>query len=141
MGRAGLAEYRLASCRTGRAKPLWQYGARVAAVHGPSTLRSDRDRAYELVQGASHTRRLAAVGGDVARRVHLLGAQYDRMVVGMLRVCWSSAWRTKTSRGLVRHSLGDPLYVPDMLMSRPPSAKPPHRIAWAAVARDAVDCP
>jgi hypothetical protein len=62
---------------------------------------------------------------------------HDRIVIAMLRQCWSTMWRAKTSRGRARHSPSDPLYVPDMLI-REHRLKPSTEDRLAVVARDAM---
>jgi len=93
----------------------------------------------KLAQGLRKLGDLPPWDGDVSNYAHTLwgSSRSDRIVIGMVRVCWSSVWRTKTSRGRSRHSLGDPLYVPDMLI-REHRLKPSTEDRLAAVARDAM---
>ena len=130
----------MTTVRNRSAKPLWQYGLDWLRSEEPSTHPMDRDRAYELAQGLRKLGDLPPWDGDVSNYAHTLwgSSRSDRMVVGMVRVCWSSVWRARTSRGRARHSRSSPLYVPDMLI-REHRLKPSTEDRVAAVVGDAVD--
>jgi hypothetical protein len=121
------------------AKPLWQCGLDWLRSTEPSTHPTDRDRAYELAKGLRKLNDLPPWAGDVSNYAHTLwNGPHDRIVIAMVRDCWSSVWRARTSRGRARHSRSDPLAVPDMLI-RQHLLTPSTEDRLAAVARDAMD--
>lgn len=117
-------------------KPLWRHGLNWLRDTDPSTHWADRDRAFGLAQGLRKLGAQPPYQGDVRRYVHELWD--DPHVVSMVRDCWSSVYRAKTSRGRARHSRSNPLYVPDMLI-RDAGLRPTTEVRLAAVARDAVN--
>ena len=58
--------------------------------------------------------------------------------VSMVRECWRSVDRAKTSLGRDRHWRGTPLYIPDMLIEEH-RLRSSTELRLAAVAHDAVD--
>jgi hypothetical protein len=116
---------------------LWQLGLEwLRETIGSSTHPFDRDRARQLARGMRMVGERpsgSAVNGYISRLWPT--APWTR---AMVRDCWRSVYRAKTSLGRDRHWHRTPLYVPDRLIELH-GLQPVTEARLASLAHDAVN--
>jgi hypothetical protein len=119
------------------AKPLWQHGLDwLVDTVDRSTHPLDRERARKLARGM----RMVGEHPPYREVSAYVGKLWDGWphTASMVRECWRSVYRAKTSLGRDRHWHTTPLFQPDRLIEQH-ELRPVTEVRLAAVLHGAVD--